>query len=158
VLFSSPIEITSLRLNRAGDRFVFSQKAGGESNTNEEIFTLSIDGNDLLRITQNSIWDLYPCAGYIAYPQGRNDYLAFFLVFPANLQVASQQAIESKTREHSRAVISRYFEPQPITNKPSTEGSDWRLQYLDTHPVILGEVRVLAQCINNDTLLVWITC
>ena len=60
LLFSSPIEIASLRLNNAGDRFVFSQKTSGESNTNEEIFTLSTDGNDLRRITQNTTWDLYP--------------------------------------------------------------------------------------------------
>ena len=43
-----------------GDRFIFSQKVGGDRNDNEEIFTLGTDGNDLRRITQNSFWDLYP--------------------------------------------------------------------------------------------------
>jgi Tol biopolymer transport system component len=60
LLYSSPIEIASLRLNSAGDRFVFSEKVGGESSTHEEIFTLSIDGDDLRRITHNNFWDLYP--------------------------------------------------------------------------------------------------
>jgi Tol biopolymer transport system component len=60
VLFSSPNEIASLRLNGKGDRFVFSQKVDGNNNANEEIFTLSTDGSDLRRITQNDFWDLYP--------------------------------------------------------------------------------------------------
>ena len=60
LLYSSPIEIASLRLNNTGDRLVFSQKVDGESNTDEEIFTLSTEGNDLRRITDNNFWDLYP--------------------------------------------------------------------------------------------------
>lgn len=60
LLYSSPIEIASLRLNSAGDKLVFSHKVDGESNANEEIFILSTDGNDLRRITNNSFWDLYP--------------------------------------------------------------------------------------------------
>ncbi|MBN2549490.1 MAG: PD40 domain-containing protein [Anaerolineales bacterium] len=60
LLYSSAVEIASLRLNHTGDRLVFSQKADGESNSNEEIFTLSTEGDDLRRITDNNFWDLYP--------------------------------------------------------------------------------------------------
>jgi TolB protein len=60
LLYSSPVEIATLRLNHAGDRFVFSQKTGGNDNHHEEIFTLGIDGSDLRRITDNNFWDLYP--------------------------------------------------------------------------------------------------
>ena len=60
LIYSSPIEIASLRLNSAGDKLVFSQKIDGEKSTDEEIFTLSTNGTHLLRITENDYWDLYP--------------------------------------------------------------------------------------------------
>jgi Tol biopolymer transport system component len=60
LLYSSPVEIGGLRVNSAGDRFVFAQKIGGDSNADEEIFTLSTSGEDLRRITENGFWDLYP--------------------------------------------------------------------------------------------------
>ena len=92
LLFNSPIEIASLRLNSAGDRFVFSQKVGGESNTNEEIFTLSIDGSDLKRITQNSIWDLYPAWS----PDGSR--IAFLSQRASNLDIYIMNADDSNAR------------------------------------------------------------
>ncbi len=60
LLFSSPTELSYLRLNYPGDRFAFSQKVGGDADTEEEIFTLGTDGRDLRRITDNAFWDLYP--------------------------------------------------------------------------------------------------
>ena len=60
LVYSSPHEIAGLRLNGSGDRFVFSQKADGRSDSTEEIYTLSADGADLRRITTNDFWDLYP--------------------------------------------------------------------------------------------------
>lgn len=82
LLYSSPVEIASLRLNSAGDRFVFSQKVDGESNENEEIFSLSIDGSDLRRLTDNSFWDLYPAwspdGASIAFLSQRSDTLGIF--------------------------------------------------------------------------------
>lgn len=60
LLYTSPEEITGLRLNSVGDRLVFSQKIPGEDNSNEEIFVLRIEGKDLSRITDNDTWDLYP--------------------------------------------------------------------------------------------------
>ena len=60
LLYSNPETITVLRLNNAGDRFVFSQVVRVGDTTQEEIFTLSIDGQDLLRLTNNEFRDLYP--------------------------------------------------------------------------------------------------
>lgn len=54
------IYASALRLNNAGDRFVFAQKTGGDANENLEIFTLGTDGSGLRRITDNRFWDLYP--------------------------------------------------------------------------------------------------
>lgn len=60
LIYSSPNEIASLRLNSVGDKFVFSQKVGGDNGTHEEIFTMGLDGKNLQRITKNDFWDLYP--------------------------------------------------------------------------------------------------
>jgi len=60
LIYSSPLVIASLQLNSAGDGFAFSQKVGGENNTDEEIFTMSTDGSGLRRITNNAFRDLYP--------------------------------------------------------------------------------------------------
>jgi Tol biopolymer transport system component len=84
LLYSSSIEIASLRLNGAGDRLVFSQKVGGQSNTNEEIFTLSTNGGDLRRITSNSYWDLYPAwspdGSKIAFLSQRDSTLGIYVM------------------------------------------------------------------------------
>ena len=60
LIYDSPISIPTLDLNRAGDRLVFSQKTGGESDSSEEIFTIRTDGSNLRRITNNDFRDLYP--------------------------------------------------------------------------------------------------
>ncbi|HEY70189.1 MAG TPA: hypothetical protein G4O08_06355 [Anaerolineae bacterium] len=60
LIYSSPDEITSLRLNAAGDRFVISQQVDGEGYEFSEIFTLGIHGQDRRRLTENEFWDLYP--------------------------------------------------------------------------------------------------
>ena len=60
LIFSSQTKFGFLRLNNAGDRFVFSMKVGGDANSQEEIFSVGINGNNLLRITDNNLWDLYP--------------------------------------------------------------------------------------------------
>ena len=60
LLYSHPETITVLRLNNAGDRFVFSQVMRVGDVTQEEIFTLGIDGQDLHRLTDNESRDLYP--------------------------------------------------------------------------------------------------
>jgi len=60
LIHSSPFAYSCLRLNPAGDRFVFSQTVGSDADESEEIFTLSVDGNDLQQLTDNNIWDLCP--------------------------------------------------------------------------------------------------
>jgi Tol biopolymer transport system component len=60
LVFSSPDEITGLRLNPAEDRFVFSMQVGGNDLEHTEIFTIGVDGSDLQRLTENAHWDVYP--------------------------------------------------------------------------------------------------
>ncbi len=60
LIYSSPSEITTARLNSAGDRFVFTQEVGGDGYEHSEIFTVSAAGQDLQRLTENDVWDLYP--------------------------------------------------------------------------------------------------
>jgi Tol biopolymer transport system component len=62
LLYSTSNEIytSALRLNKAGDKLVFSQKVGGTSDDDLEIFSIGIDGSNLARLTSNSFWDLYP--------------------------------------------------------------------------------------------------
>jgi Tol biopolymer transport system component len=84
LVFSSPSEISFLHLSNAGDRFAFSQKVGGDANTSEEIFTLSADGRDLNRVTDNAFWDLYPAwspdDARIAFLSQRSDTLGIFVM------------------------------------------------------------------------------
>jgi TolB protein len=60
LIASSESKYTGLRLNHAGDRFVFSQKIGGPSDEDEEICALNVDGTGFRQITDNPYWDLYP--------------------------------------------------------------------------------------------------
>jgi TolB protein len=58
---SSPDGFSTLRLNSAGDRFVFSRKIDGGADEDEEICSIAVDGGDFRRLTDNEYWDLYPC-------------------------------------------------------------------------------------------------
>jgi len=62
LLYSTSNEIytSALRLNEAGDKLVFAQKVEGTSDSDLEIFSMGIDGSNLVRLTNNSFWDLYP--------------------------------------------------------------------------------------------------
>jgi len=60
LIISSAKEFSKVRLNHAGDTFVFSQKIDGDDNEHTEIFTHSINGSNLQRLTQNTVWDIYP--------------------------------------------------------------------------------------------------
>jgi Tol biopolymer transport system component len=62
LIYSTPNEIytSALRLNAEGDRFVFAQKADGNSDDNLEIYTIETNGQGLTRLTNNSFFDLYP--------------------------------------------------------------------------------------------------
>jgi len=62
LVFGTDDEIfaSSLQLNSADDRLVFAQKTGGIGDDQWEIYSISIEGNDLRRLTDNNYWDIYP--------------------------------------------------------------------------------------------------
>lgn len=60
LFYSSASKIAGLQLSPAGDRFAFSLEADGLGREYEEICTLSIDGGDFRRLTNNSSMDTYP--------------------------------------------------------------------------------------------------
>ena len=60
LIYSSPDRLTTLRMNGSGDIFVFSKQVGGSSYEYDEIFTIGIDGQNLQRLTNNDLWDIYP--------------------------------------------------------------------------------------------------
>jgi Tol biopolymer transport system component len=84
LLFTSATEISYMRLNTAGDQFVFSQTVGGDAHDQEEIFTLTSDGRRLRRLTDNGYWDLYPTwspdGARIAFLSQRNGNLGIFVM------------------------------------------------------------------------------
>lgn len=84
LIYSSNEKLTNLRLNQAGERFVFSQRIGGDQNENEEICTIKIDGTGFNRLTNNSNWDIYPAwspdNSEIAYLSFRDDDLDIYVM------------------------------------------------------------------------------
>ena len=84
LIYSSPDEITNLRLNPAADRFVFSRKVGGNSMEDSEIFTMGISGNNLQRLTNNQFLDTYPAwspdGSRIAYLAWAGETLDIFMM------------------------------------------------------------------------------
>jgi len=84
LIFSSPTKLSYLRLNNAGDRFVFSLKVGGDANSQEEIFALDTEGGSLQRLTDNNFWDLYPVwspdDARIAFLSQRSNSLGIFVM------------------------------------------------------------------------------
>ncbi len=84
LVYSSPIEIAGLRLSENGERFVFSQRGEGGSESTEEIYTLGADGSDLHRITTNDLWDLYPVwspdSSRIAFLSSRGSGLGIYVM------------------------------------------------------------------------------
>lgn len=60
LIYASPDRIAGLRLNAAGNAFVFSQRIGGDEYADEEICTLGADGAGFRRLTDNGCLDTYP--------------------------------------------------------------------------------------------------
>ncbi len=60
LIYSSDNKITTLRLNNNGDKFVFSMNFNGSEYNTTEICLLNLDGSNLLRLTNNEYWDVYP--------------------------------------------------------------------------------------------------
>lgn len=61
LLHTYPRKISGLSLNSTGDTLAFSQKFDGDDNEHEEICTISVDGTNFKRITENAVMDTYPC-------------------------------------------------------------------------------------------------
>lgn len=62
LIISFAAEIQFLRLNTAGDRFIFSQKFGGNNDEHQEICMLDINGTNFERLTNNAFMDVYPAS------------------------------------------------------------------------------------------------
>ncbi|MBU7014708.1 MAG: PD40 domain-containing protein [Theionarchaea archaeon] len=60
LIYSSPMKISGLQLNGKGDTFVFSQ-AFGDASGQEEICSIRSDGENVRRLTNNTLMDTYPC-------------------------------------------------------------------------------------------------
>jgi Tol biopolymer transport system component len=60
LIYATPERISGLDLDENGNRLVFAQFISGSANENSEIMTISTDGTDLKRLTENNLWDLYP--------------------------------------------------------------------------------------------------
>ena len=62
LIYSSEDEIftSSLRLSNDGNKFVLTQKTGGQSNEHMEVYTINTDGSNLTRLTNNTFFDVYP--------------------------------------------------------------------------------------------------
>lgn len=62
LIYSTPNEFyaSDIRLNSTGEKLVFAHKAGGSSDTDLEIYSIEVDGYDLIRLTNNKFLDVYP--------------------------------------------------------------------------------------------------
>ena len=60
LLYTTPWRITVLRLDWAGERFVFALRIGGEDMELDEICTVGLDGSGFTRLTENDRMDTYP--------------------------------------------------------------------------------------------------
>ncbi len=84
LVYSSPDPIAGVRLNTTGNRFVFSQRLGGDELENGEICTVGADGTDFRRLTDNTVTDVYPCwspdGGEIAFLSWRDDDMDIYIM------------------------------------------------------------------------------
>ncbi|MFH1861310.1 MAG: hypothetical protein ABH878_00730 [bacterium] len=94
LIYSSPQRISGLRLNHAGNEFVFSHLINSSDSTYEEICTINPDGTNFQQITDNLFWDLYPCwssdVGKIAFLTWRNSNLDIYVM---NADGSNQQLL-----------------------------------------------------------------
>jgi len=60
LIYTSPCKMTTLRLNGAGDAFIFSMRIDGDDDASEEICVVGVDGGGFTRLTKNTYMDVYP--------------------------------------------------------------------------------------------------
>jgi len=94
LVYSFADTISRIRLNNAGDKLVFSQQInngnecvveGSPVNLCEEICSISVDGNDFRRLSDNDLWDLVP-------NWSADDSQMFFLSFRETLDIFRMDA------------------------------------------------------------------
>jgi TolB protein len=61
LITSSDDPFKLLNVSNDGNKMVFSRKVNGNSDQDEEIFMIDIDGSNLTRLTDNDYMDVYPC-------------------------------------------------------------------------------------------------
>ena len=94
LIYSSENIISRIRLNNAGDELIFSQDFDNETEfvvegspikILEEICSISVNGDDFRRITNDNLWDLVPNWSF-------DDSAIFFLSFRETLDIFSMDA------------------------------------------------------------------
>ncbi len=86
LIYSTPSEIqtSALRLGGSGNELVFAQKAGGTQDTDLEIYAMGVDGQNLRRLTDNDVMDVYPAwspdGGRIAFLSRRDEDLDLYVM------------------------------------------------------------------------------
>jgi Tol biopolymer transport system component len=103
LVYSSANKVWRVRLNNAGDRLVFYQQfardnfectvdEGSPINLCEEICSISVDGENHSRLTDNEYWDLSPC-------WSADDSQIVFLSFRETLDIYAMDADGGNLRE-----------------------------------------------------------
>jgi Tol biopolymer transport system component len=101
LVYSSADKISRIRLNNAGDRLAFYHQIGNSSdyavegsviNLCEEICSISVDGMNYTRLTDNEFCDLVPC-------WSSDDSQIFFLSFRETLDIFRMDANGGNIRE-----------------------------------------------------------
>ena len=170
-IFSSDYEITTLRLNNNGDKFVFSMMINGSEYNNSEICLLDLNGSNFNRLTKNNYWDLYPTwspdDSNIAFLSFREDDLDIYMMnsdganqskfYDSDSHDADIHWIDDKIVFTSGSKIWRINDdgtnPSIITN-PSNAG-EWgnaNLPFGDYDPNIHPDgAKVVFERLENDT-------
>jgi Tol biopolymer transport system component len=172
LVYSSLSQISFLDLNNGGYRFVYSQVVGGDSDSQEEIFSLDTDGTNLTQLTNNDFRDLYPVWSpddeTIAFLSWRNDSLGIFVM---NSDGSQQQALlDSDSHEAdidwvgdliAYTLDSRIWimgadgsDARPITNPPRAgEWGEVNLPFGDYDPRISpdGSMIVFERLIGDQS-------
>ncbi len=92
LIHSTPYAIEKFRVNADGETLALSQAIGGEGYEHHEIFTIDVDGEGLVQLTDNTAWDLYPAWS----PDG--SAIAFLSLRDADLDIYVMDADGSDQR------------------------------------------------------------
>lgn len=171
LIFSSDNEITTLRLNNNTDMFVFSMPFNGSDYEHNEIYVLDINGENLERLTNNDVWDLYPTwspdGTKIAFLSFREDDLDIYIMdsdgskqmmlYDSGFHDADIHWIKDTIVFTSQSKIWKIKEdgtnPMMLTNPPKAgEWGNANLPFGDYDPNIHPDgTKILFERLENDT-------